>query len=184
MQEIQVDEDVFAELQRRATPLVDSANSVLRRLLDMEESSSIADSVERSDLDATEGGGRKATSGKGERGKRLRARRTYKRSARAPKGTLLGEEEYELPILDALLELDGRGAASEVLTALEPRLAPRLKPMDLEPIESGSVRWKSRAQFARLRLVRRGDMSSNSPRGIWEITEQGRHRVQEQERGK
>jgi hypothetical protein len=50
-------------------------------------------------------------------------------------------------------------------------------PADYEKLASGDIRWRNRAQFVRLRLIERGDMKKDSPRGLWEITDQGRDRL-------
>jgi len=36
------------------------------------------------------------------------------------------------------------------------------------------IRWKNRALWERLVMVKDGLLKSGSPRGIWEITEKGR----------
>jgi restriction system protein len=89
----------------------------------------------------------------------------------------LADEEYEIPLLATLDAHGGRAPTSEVLDELGQRLADRLMPADLEPLDSGDIRWRNRAQFVRLRLIERGDMVSGSPRGIWEISDQGRDRL-------
>lgn len=99
------------------------------------------------------------------------------RPRRAPKGALLPEPEYELPILQTLVELGGGAPTGGLLDALETKLDGRLQPMDRERLASGDVRWKNRAQFVRLKLVRGGDMAKDSPRGFWEISDQGRQRI-------
>jgi hypothetical protein len=66
---------------------------------------------------------------------------------------------------------------SEVLDALGQRLGDSLMPADHEKLASGIIRWQNRAQFVRLRLTERGDMQKGSPRGLWEITDQGRDRL-------
>lgn len=181
---IQVDEDVFAELQRLAVPLVDTANTVLRRLLKLNDAeghnnqSPQQEASEQPTLVLRRSAQKAPPAGRPRRtAARKRGSLPGSKSSRAPKGVLLSEDAYELPILEVLVEHGGRAAATEVLTSLEPRIRDKLEPMDLEPISSGSIRWKNRAQFVRLRLVRSGDMAKASPRGIWEITERGRARV-------
>ncbi|MCQ3804998.1 MAG: hypothetical protein KTV45_13015, partial [Acidimicrobiia bacterium] len=112
-------EDVFSELQRHAEPLVDDADSVLRRLLgyDSEEgNSSPGKSVEPS-LDAM---GLSLQEPQAAR-ERPRVRRTESKptgrvsSDRAPKGSLLPEADYVLPLLETLVELDGSAPMSKVV---------------------------------------------------------------------
>jgi hypothetical protein len=89
-------------------------------------------------------------------------------------GGLLAETEYWLPILQILAESDGVARGRDVIDKLEDLLGPRLMPRDRDVLTMGEVRWRNRARFARLRMKEQGLISSNSPRGIWEITEEGR----------
>jgi hypothetical protein len=54
----------------------------------------------------------------------------------------------------------------------------KLTPSDHEALDSGEVRWRNRAQFVRLSLIKKGDMKTASPRGVWEISVQGSERLQ------
>lgn len=172
-----VDDEVFGALQERAIPFLDTPNSVIRGLLGLSEdqvdhatevaSQVLRDSVAE-DLQRPQTRRRAARSKTSNKG----------RARRAPKGVLLPEPEYELPILQTLIELGGRAPTSELIAALEAKLDGRLKPLDRQRLASGDVRWKNRAQFVRLKLVRGGDMVKGSPRGLWEITDQGRRRVE------
>lgn len=80
-------------------------------------------------------------------------------------------------MLQILSEHGGRAAAREVIDELETRLDGQLTELDNEQLASGDVRWRNRAQFVRLRLVEQGDMVKDSPRGTWELSDQGRHRL-------
>ncbi len=170
---IVVDEDVFRELQHQAEPLVDDANAVLRRVLGLDVASSgtslppvASPSNGSSTRSATKPkpGTRKRTSGKSQR-------------KRAPKGSLLPEADYELPLLEALDELGGSGPASVVVNRVGEKLHDKLTAVDLEQVSSGEVRWKNRVQFVRLGLIKAGLMKDDSPRGTWEIAEPGRIRL-------
>jgi hypothetical protein len=92
---------------------------------------------------------------------------------------LLPEGEYWLPILEILVESDGSLKGRDVINRLEDRLAPRLTQRDHEVLTMGETRWRNRARFARLRMKEKGLISSNSPRGIWEITDGGRRYLNE-----
>jgi len=85
----------------------------------------------------------------------------------------LPESEYEIPILQALKEAGGRAPATEVIDRVGALLEGRIQPPDWETLDSGMVRWKNRVQFVRLALVKSGDMKRDSPRGVWEISDQG-----------
>ena len=174
-EEVIVDDEVFRALQKLAVPLVDTPNSVIRRLLNLPDGESgISESAWPMTLAKQESPARsrRTRSSRARRGSPSRAKRP-----RAPKGVLLSEAEYELPLLEALTELGGRAPTRELLEALEKKLDGKLQPIDWETLASGNVRWKNRAQFVRLNLVRGGDMLEDSPRGTWEISEQGKKRV-------
>ena len=55
----------------------------------------------------------------------------------------------------------------------------KLNETDFQPLPSDpdSVRWRNTAQWTRNTLVNQGDMKQNSPRGVWEISEKGRKRI-------
>ena len=142
---IRVDDDVFAALQRVAIPLVDTPNSVLRRLLALEEAL----------VEGRREGGVRAFLG------------------RSGEGT--ERQAYRVPILRALIALGGRAPIRQVLERVEQRLRNSLTPADLEELPSGQrLRWQENAEWERFHMVREGLLSSGSPRGIWEITEEGR----------
>jgi hypothetical protein len=166
---IRVDDEVYRALQARAEPFVDTPNTVLRRLLQL---SNEPEAGMKSDEEPATP--QEPRAGKPQRPKssRSKAKRT-----RAPSGTLLPQEEYEIPLLQALEERGGRGAAADVIATLGTRLNGKLQPNDYATLDSGALRWQNRAQFVRYELVQRGDMTNDSPRGVWEISEQGRRRL-------
>lgn len=170
--EIQIDDEVWAVLKSHAEPFIDTPNSVLRRLLDMAASANGASSAPGAFV-----GEKSRPHSPGRRTRQRRPRKRQADGARAQPGTILGDEEYDLPILAILDEHDGRAPTREVLDELGERLADSLMPADYEALASGDIRWRNRAQFVRLRLIQRGDMKKNSPRGLWEISDQGRDRL-------
>jgi hypothetical protein len=169
---IRIDNDVLDKLKEQAEPFVDTPNSVLRRILDL------APGAESAEI------GDGAPSAQPLRRARVAARtgssRPRRRRSRAPRvkaGTTLSDAEFEVPILEILRDSGGRAPTREVIDALGERLNGRLTDVDREPLSSGEIRWRNRAQFARLSLIERGDMAKGSPRGVWEISEQGLERV-------
>jgi len=147
MPRVNLDDDVFAAIQQRAEPLVDDVNSVLRRVLANGDS-----------------GGASAPRAPGP---------AAPMPGRAAPGSILSEREYEVPILLELMERGGSGHATEVTDAVGERLADRLTDLDKGNLDSGEVRWRNRTQFTRLTLRKRGLLKGNSPRGIWELTDEG-----------
>jgi Mrr N-terminal domain len=145
MRQIEVDEDVWGAIKSRAEPLVDDANSVLRRVFKLEKG--------RASRSASSPG--------------------RQRPKRAAPGSILSEREYEAPILLELLGRGGSGQATEVTDAVGERLEGKFTKLDYENLDSGDVRWRNRTQFTRHTLKRRGLIRSDSPRGIWELTKEG-----------
>jgi hypothetical protein len=173
---IRIDDDVFDELKKHAEPFVDTPNSVLRQLLGLGETGGETNGGGELDLDGEHPVREAAGTGRS-RTRRRRRRAPTPRSPRAKTGSILSESEYELPMLEIIAEHGGRAAAREVLDELETRLDGQLTDVDRQSLASGDIRWRNRAQFVRLRLVKQGDLVEDSPRGIWELTEQGRRRI-------
>jgi hypothetical protein len=167
---IRIDNEVFDALKRHAEPLVDTPNSVLRKVLGLAPRSAEAEQPAPAEQLRP---GRKRRPSK-QRGTQSRRK---KQSQRAQAGALLPDSKYEIPILEILRENGGRAPTREVIDALGERLDGDLTVVDREPLSSGQIRWRNRAQFVRLNLIDRGDMTKGSPRGVWEITEQGLHRI-------
>jgi Mrr N-terminal domain len=92
---------------------------------------------------------------------------------RAKPGELLDRHEYDQPILDALARMGGSANGSDVIDAVGEMVVDRLTARDKERIESGVVRWRNRAAWRRFNLVKQGLLKDQSPRGIWELTDEG-----------
>ncbi len=164
---IEIDDDIFEHLKSQAEPFTDTPNTVLRRLLNMDGRSASPPqptSTARSDSPEKP----PARSGKQAKGKK-QGRRT-----RAASGTLLPEQAYEKPLLQALVDAGGEAPYRNVLDSVGQSLEKALMPADFEKLTSGGIRWHSRLQFVRLRLIERGELDRDAPRGVWRITDTGR----------
>jgi restriction system protein len=93
---------------------------------------------------------------------------------RLPRGVRTPEEAFVVPILTVLEELGGSASMSTVLDRLETMMAARLNEHDRSPLKRGRIRWRNTAQWARQDMKEDGLLASDSPYGIWEITEVGR----------
>lgn len=144
MRLIKIDDEVWEELKKRAEPFVDSENDVLRRVFGL-------DNHPRRSLVHREEIGQITKNGYG-----------------------LREVDYKQPILEVVVSMGGHAKFTAVLDAVGKRVKDRFTVKDLEPHPSGGPRWRNRAAFERLRMVHEGLLASNSPRGIWEITDLGR----------
>ncbi len=95
---------------------------------------------------------------------------------RLRKGLRTPEPAYYRPILQALEEAGGSAPMAHVLDRVYQLMQGVLKDVDHQPLASDPdmPRWRNAAQWARNSMVKEGLMKSDSPRGIWEITHQGR----------
>ena len=95
---------------------------------------------------------------------------------RLRRGLRTPEKAYYHPILQALVEAGGKLSMKDTLERVKQLMQAVLKEVDFEPLSSDpeTPRWRNTAQWARDRLVRKGLLKSDSPRGIWEITDAGR----------
>ncbi|HYH54285.1 MAG TPA: winged helix-turn-helix domain-containing protein [Solirubrobacterales bacterium] len=143
---IELSDQTYKRLLRQAESFEDTPESVLERLLDHAEEEGPSDSH---GLMATQ-------------------------AILKKEGGLLPEGEYWLPILEILEEEGGKAQSRYVITELGDRIGSKLGPRDYDVLDMGEIRWQNRARFARLRMKEQGLISNESPRGIWEITDEGR----------
>jgi hypothetical protein len=155
--QVTVDQDVFEAVQRHAIPLVDDFNSALRRLLGLDG---------EGDTGAPAPKPRPPSPGRSARGAGI--------GTRAAPGSILPEGDYWVPILRALDEMGGSGAAADVTDRVGQFLAEELRDRDHEYNATGEIRWRNRTAFARNSMKDRGLLSRTSPRGVWEMTDEGR----------
>lgn len=94
---------------------------------------------------------------------------------RLRRGLRTREEAYYRPILETLQELGGSAPMPQVLNRVLQKMKPVLRDVDYEPLASypDKPRWSNSAQWARNSLVKEGLLRSDSPRGVWEISEKG-----------
>ena len=191
---IRIDDEVYQALKAQAEPFVDTPNTVLRRLFSLDPSKEVPDEADFVDsapprlpklaavvTQPTPTAGTTPTSATSRR--RGKKPSTTTKRHRAPAGALLPEVRYELPLLSALLELGGAAPSRELIDIVGEKLKNDLTDVDKEKLKSGGIRWQSRVQFVRLRLIERGFMTKESPRGVWAISEAGRKFVDEHESG-
>jgi restriction system protein len=105
-----------------------------------------------------------------------KGRRNY---GKLKKGLRTTEDEFRIPILKSLVEMGGKGEMRKVLEKIYPKMKGRLNRYDMDALSSNSTqrRWENTAQWCRNTMVMEGLLSSNSPRGIWEITAKGKTTV-------
>jgi hypothetical protein len=145
MPTIRVDQDVFEGLQKLAQPFVDSPSMVIRRLL--------------------------------EKAGVLGARKETKSAAPASAAGLTPQSVYEKYLLQLLLaEFNGSGHKRDVTHAIVKRMMKdgHIAAADQELVKTGETRAENTITWARNALKERGYISRISPRGIWELTREGR----------
>jgi hypothetical protein len=177
---IGIDAEVLEALKQRARPFIDDPNAVLRRQLGIDQSAS-PNGHQITKVPDTPRVRREATGpnpmSAPDRSTGLRSAASKTKPPRAPKGSLTREEMFEEPLLRALVEAGGRLTAREVMTRVGSSMSGRLNQEDLLQDEKGVARWEKRVPFVRLKLVARGLMTKDAPRGTWEISDQGRDHI-------
>lgn len=168
MPTIRIDDDVMKALQKKAIPLVDTPNTVLRRLLGLSKQS------------RREAYTRPAKSADNTPSVQLAERHPAVGSEEASLTVRTPQGQYRRLILEALYELGGSGRVSDVLASVEKKVT--LTQRDKESLRSGDVRWQNSCQWERFVLVQQGLLKSDSPRGLWELTGVGVAEVETQSR--
>jgi hypothetical protein len=156
MPRIDLSTPTYRRLLRRVTSFDDRPEEVIQRLLDEVEDGDV-EQVGAIEVD-------------------------QRSSARAAPGSILPEREYWRPILAILAEADGSAPANDVIDALGNRMRNVLTPNDFAVLKMGEVRWRNRARFARLRMREQGLLSSDSHRGVWEMTDMGREYLAQEDK--
>jgi restriction system protein len=104
------------------------------------------------------------------------AKPTLLKKSRGTRGKGITQAAFQLPVLQALDEMGGSAKLSDVLDRIEQMFSEEFTEHDHEdlPNSPGVVRWKNRAQWARMRLKERGLLKPDSPFGVWELSDEGR----------
>lgn len=106
--------------------------------------------------------------------------RGRKRGKRLPPGLRTPQGAFRIPILLALEELGGRGTVQQVIDRVGELMGAALNEVDRSLLPSGNaIRWHNTLQWCRVEMIHEGLLASDSPRGIWEITEKGRQYLRE-----
>lgn len=105
-----------------------------------------------------------------------------KKPPRAPRGIVTTQKAYRMHILEALIEMSGKGKTKHVLSVVGEKMRGILKKIDYDKLPSGvDTRWSNAAMWERQEMVdeRLLKPAKESGRGIWEITEKGRKYYEE-----
>lgn len=93
------------------------------------------------------------------------------------------EKAFKMPILQTLIKMGGKGKVSDILDRIGSDLESVLNKYDYQLMNAtNQPRWRTTAKWTRQALVNEGKLASDSPRGIWEITEVGLQWLKEQQK--
>lgn len=174
MRKIEVDEEVYQALLKHIKSFEDTSNDVIRRLLGLDEVSKEQLEIEKPMK--TEGDYERPVK---EMISSLGLENTSISKIKRVRGAI-PQKEYRLPILEALLEKSGRATQREVFEIIERKLGNLFNDLDLEILKDGyTVRWQKMAAWQKYVMVQEGLLRSDTPRGIWEMTEKGRKFLEE-----
>lgn len=95
---------------------------------------------------------------------------------------LTPQKDFWRPILRTLVAGGGTAPAREVVKSVEVKMKDHLKPGDNKTNRDGMLKWEKAVHFQRLEMVHQGLLKRNSPRGLWEITDNGRQWLSQEER--
>ncbi len=172
--EIHISDETWNRLKRWAIPLEDTVEDAIARVLDAAESHSghleldpfFASPQHLDSQVSTESPSNTSMSDGGV---------PKSRSIRAASGRKVPQAAYELPILRSIDKLGGQALAADVLNEVEKEMAHLLGKRDYELTKTGTEkRWQNTARWARAALVQKRLIKSDSERGVWELTAQGR----------
>ncbi|MFA4987869.1 MAG: winged helix-turn-helix domain-containing protein, partial [Candidatus Brocadiia bacterium] len=94
---------------------------------------------------------------------------------RVARGARTPPVAFYLPLLQVLNELGGAGRANQVAELVGRKMQASLNDVDFKPLPSSGVpRWRNTVCWARDSMVRNGLLKSDSRKGIWEISQEGR----------
>jgi hypothetical protein len=128
---IELDEDIYEYLKSQAEPFTDTPNTVLRRLLRLDDGP-------KGEIQQPAMSGAASRPDPAPRTKKRAGARKSGGRTRAPSGTLLPEQRYELPLLRALIDAGGEAPYREVLTSVGRALSDEFMPADHETLAWGA----------------------------------------------
>lgn len=99
--------------------------------------------------------------------------KTKPKRKRKPRQPRTSDAVLRENILAALRHLGGRGKIADVVELIGKELEGSLEPGDLVWREStAEYAWQNNAKWERYRMIQDGLLRSDSPRGVWELSEE------------
>jgi hypothetical protein len=148
MPTVRIDDEVFEALKKLAEPLVDTPNAVIRRVLE-----------EKGLLQKKPSTAKKMNVGE------------------KPAREQTPQSVYEENLLAILAEnFNGRGNKKDVTLAVIERMMKRglIPAADMEFVATGETKAENKISWGRNALKDRGLLRADAPRGVWELTPNGR----------
>jgi hypothetical protein len=146
---VRISDQTWARLQKHAQPLVDTPDTVISAALDA--------------LDVSQGNVRP----KGALTQIIEANRQQKNE-------LTPQKAFRPILMKTLLALGGQARVPQIRDSMQGPVKSILKPGDTELVSSGDIRWWNAVCWERADLIREGLLRSDSPRGIWELSDRGK----------
>ena len=106
--------------------------------------------------------------------KKSQLTKTKDYTKRASAGEQTPQSELIPYLLESLTELGGSAKCNDVLALMEHKLSGQFLAGDLEPDSGFKIKWRHNAHWARLKLANDGILKKDSPRGIWQFSEDRR----------
>jgi len=153
MPTVEISQVHFERLKQLAEPLVDTADSVVGRLLE----------AYREDGSAME------EAGGARRDRSSQPRPATRDRKRARKGERTPTEAFYEPLLHVLKEAGGELSAAEAIDRIGRVMAGQLNEVDRSRLPSGELRWRNGARWARQRLENQGKLDTQAPYGVWKL---------------
>ena len=154
MPTIELSQASFDRLKELAEPLVDTAETVIGRLITAYQAAS-----------QFSGSGRKALKNGAGSAKAIQRDRK-----RARKGERTPTEEFYQPLLQALSQAGGQLPANDAIDHVGMLMSDRLNPVDLGRLPSGEIRWRNTVRWTQRHLKEEGKLDKNAPYGYWKLS--------------
>jgi hypothetical protein len=101
----------------------------------------------------------------------------------SPPKSHLPQKAFREPLLDAMAALGPTASVNDIREWLVKALEPQLSSADYEKVAGNAPRWWHFVHWNRMMLVNEGIFRSSSPHGVWELTDAGKHLINERKRG-
>jgi hypothetical protein len=157
---IEISQENLDRLKSLAEPLVDTADTVLTRLL------TAHNGQDNGRLELSVPTVNQATTGS-----RSAPRKRGRKGERARKGERTPTEAFYEPLLQALAAAGGQLPAVEAIDNVGRIMEDRLNEVDRARLPSGEVRWRNSVRWARQRLEEQGKLDGKASYGVWKITQ-------------